>query len=310
VASYRPATAEQAQLHDDLVAAGHLVPTDAAGIYGQGPDFVRVRTGFTDAVSGLAAADAGVEAMAYPPLLPRYQIEKNGYLGSFPHLAGSVFSFDGNDGAAAEQEARAAKHEDWSEFQSMTDLVVLPAACYPVYPEIAKRGPLPAAGVIVDTGDQWVFRNEPSGDPARMRQFHMREFVRVASPEDIAAFRNLWLDRTVGLFGRLGLDATSEIAADPFFGRVGRMLAANQRDQELKFELVAMIGGPEPTAIASFNYHQDHFTLIYDLGFEGGAVAHTGCVAFGIERITLALFRAHGMDVRSWPREVGAELFR
>jgi hypothetical protein len=88
------------------------------------------------------------------------------------------------------------------------------------------------------------------------------------------------------------------------------MLAANQRDQELKFELVAMIGGPEPTAIASFNYHQDHFTLIYDLGFEGGAVAHTGCVAFGIERITLALFRAHGMDVRSWPREVGAELFR
>ena len=55
---------------------------------------------------------------------------------------------------------------------------------------------------------------------------------------------------------------------------------------------------------------QDHFTLIYDLGFEGGAVAHTGCVAFGIERITLALFRAHGMDVSSWPREVGAELFR
>ena len=78
MASYRPATAEQAQLHDDLVAAGHLVPTDAAGIYGQGPDFVRVRTGFTDAVSRLAAGDAGVETMAYPPLLPRYQIEKNG----------------------------------------------------------------------------------------------------------------------------------------------------------------------------------------------------------------------------------------
>ena len=74
------------------------------------------------------------------------------------------------------------------------------------------------------------------------------------------------------------------------------MLAANQRDQELKFELVAQIGGPEPTAIASFNYHQDHFTLIYDLGLDGGGVAHTGCVAFGIERITLALFRAHGLD--------------
>jgi hypothetical protein len=72
--------------------------------------------------------------MNFPPLLARVQIETNGYLGSFPHLAGSVFSFDGGDAAAAEQEARAARHEDWSEFQTMTDLVVLPAACYPVYP--------------------------------------------------------------------------------------------------------------------------------------------------------------------------------
>ncbi len=308
MAGYRAATPEQATFHDELVEAGHLVPTDAAGIYGQGPDFVRVREGFTDAVSRLAAGDAGIEAMRYPPLLPRYQIEKNGYLGSFPHLAGSVFSFDGNESQAAEQEARAGRHEDWAEFQSMTDLVVLPAACYPVYPEVAKRGPL-TGDVTVDTGDQWVFRNEPSGDPARMRQFHMREFVRIGDPEGIAEFRNLWLDRTVGLFGRLGLQAESEIAADPFFGRVGRMLAANQRDQELKFELVAMIGGPEPTAIASFNYHQDHFTLIYDLALADGGVAHTGCVAFGIERITLALFRANGLDVGAWRSEVAKELW-
>src|SRR4029078_8104604 len=120
----------------------------------------------------------------------------------------------------------------------------LPVACDPLHPEAAKRGPLPAGGGIVDTGDQWVFRNEPSGDPARMRQFHMREFVRVASPEDIAALRNLRLDRTVGLFERLGLNATSEIAADPFFGRVGRMLAANQRDQGLTVVRVAGIAGP------------------------------------------------------------------
>ena len=45
---------------------------------------------------------------------------------------------------AAEQYERASRHEDWSEFQSMTDLVLMPAACYPVYPAIAARGPLPA----------------------------------------------------------------------------------------------------------------------------------------------------------------------
>ncbi len=308
MAGFRAASPEQAAFLHDLLGAGLLVETDAPGIYGQGPGFERVREGFTDAVSRLAAPDTGIEAMRYPPLLPRYQIEKNGYLASFPHLAGSVFSFDGTELQAADQEAAAGRHEDWSGFQSMTDLVVLPAACYPVYPEIAKRGPLPG-DVTVDTGSQWVFRNEPSGDPARMRMFHMREFVRIGSPEGIAVFRNLWLDRTIGLFERLGLNATSEIAADPFFGRVGRMLAANQRDQELKFELVAQIGGPEPTAIASFNYHQDHFTLIYDLALASGAEAHTGCVAFGIERITLALFRANGLDVAAWPTEVRKELW-
>jgi seryl-tRNA synthetase len=308
VGSYREATAEQAEFMACLLGAGLLVETGAAGVYGQGAAFERVREGFTAAV-GRAAAGDPVEAVHYPPLLSRYQIEKNGYLASFPHLAGSIFSFEGNDQAAAAQEARATRHEDWSEFQSMTDVVILPAACYPVYPEIAKRGPLPADGLIVDTGSVWVFRNEASGDPARLRIFHMREFVRIGSPADVASFRNTWLDRTEALFGRLGLETTSEIASDPFFGRVGRMLAANQRDQELKFELVALVGGPEKTAIASFNFHQDHFTSVYGIGLEGGGIANTGCVAFGIERVTLALFRAHGLDPDAWPAEVRAELW-
>jgi seryl-tRNA synthetase len=308
VVAYREATTEQASFLDELLDAGLLVETEALGLYGQGPAFERVRIAFDDAVTRLAAGDP-MESMRFPPLLSRVQLETNGYLASFPHLAGTVFSFAGGDAAAAEQEGRAARHEDWSEFQSMSDVVLAPAACYPVYPEIAGRGVLPVGGVTVDTGAAWVFRNEPSRDPARMRSFHMREFVRIASPADILAFRNVWLDRTVALFERLGLDATSEVASDPFFGRVGRMLAANQREQELKFELLAQIGGPEPTAISSFNYHQDHFTLVYGLGFEDGGVAHTGCVAFGVERVTLALFRAHGPDPDAWPHEVRSELW-
>jgi seryl-tRNA synthetase len=247
--------------------------------------------------------------MRFPPLLPRYQIETNGYLASFPHLAGSVFSFDGSDAEALELEGRAARHEDWSGLQSMTELVVLPAACYPIYPEIAKRGSLPPEGATIDTGSSWVFRNEASGDPARMQIFHMLEFVRIGDPDDVAAFRNDWLERTQGIFRRVGVTVESELATDPFFGRAGRMLAANQRAQELKFELVAQVGGPDPTAIASFNYHQDHFTLIYDIDLEGGRVAHTGCVAFGLERITLAMFKANGLDLARWPDEVRAELW-
>lgn len=308
MAGYRAASAEQATFLADLLGHGLLVESGVPGVYGQGADFERVREGVTAAMTREAIPDRA-EPMRFPPLLPRYQIETNGYLASFPHLAGSVFSFAGSDEEAAEQEARAARHEDWSGFQSMTDLVVLPAACYPIYPELAKRGPLPTGGATIDTGSSWVFRNEASGDPARMQIFHMLEFVRIGDPDDVAAFRDDWLGRTLRWFERVALKAASELASDPFFGRAGRMLAANQRSQELKFELVAMLGGPEPTAIASFNYHQDHFTLIYGIGMADGGVAHTGCVAFGLERITLALFRAHGLEIAAWPDEVRSELW-
>ena len=74
------------------------------------------------------------------------------------------------------------------------------------------------------------------------------------------------------------------------------MLAASQREQELKFELIVPIAGPEPTAVASFNYHQDHFASAYGIELADGARAHTACLGFGLERIALALFRAHGLD--------------
>jgi seryl-tRNA synthetase len=187
--------------------------------------------------------------------------------------------------------------------------VLLPAACYPVYPAIAARGPLPPGGVMVDAGGAYVFRREPSGDPARLQMFHQREMVRIGEPEVVAEWRDLWRDRAVELLRGLGLDAEFDIASDPFFGRSGRMLAANQREQELKFEVQVEIAGPEPTAVASFNYHQDHFALVFGLETAGGEVAHSACLGFGEERITLALFRTHGTDVDAWPDAVRERLW-
>ena len=106
------------------------------------------------------------------------------------------------------------------------------------------------------------------------------------------------------LLRSLGLDISLDIANDPFFGRSGRILASAQREQELKWELLAPVADDSLTAIASSNYHQDHFGHTYGISTAAGEPAHTGCMAFGEERITLALFSAHGMDTREWPAEV------
>jgi seryl-tRNA synthetase len=82
------------------------------------------------------------------------------------------------------------------------------------------------------------------------------------------------------------------------------MLAATQREQAMKLELVVPIAGPEPTAVASFNLHRDHFGTTFGILLADGTLAHTACVGFGHERIVLALLTTHGFDPATWPAEV------
>jgi seryl-tRNA synthetase len=303
-----PGTDGQAAFLAELLEGGLLIAGGVSGVYGRSGDFEDIRLGVAEMVTR-AAADEGPERLHFPPLLPRRDLETVGYLKSFPHLAGSIFAFAGDEEQASEQYEHACNHEDWSGFQTQTDLVLTPAACYPVYPAIAARGRLPRGGVTIDAGGAYVFRHEPSGDPARMQIFHQREIVRIGEPETVAAWRERWRERALLLLGGLGLDVELEVASDPFFGRSGRMLAVSQREQELKFEVQTQIAGPGPTAVASFNYHQDHFASAYGIELSDGSGAHTACLGFGLERITLALLRRHGLDPRSWPAAVSEELW-
>ena len=73
----------------------------------------------------------------------------------------------------------------------------------------------------------------------------------------------------------------------------------------MKFELlVPVVSTEKPTACMSFNYHRDHFGTVWNLRNADGEVAHTGCVAFGIDRLALALFATHGLDLSDWPAAV------
>ena len=104
---------------------------------------------------------------------------------------------------------------------------------------------------------------------------------------------------------QLGLEHRVAPASDPFFGRGGRLVAMSQLEQSLKFELLVPLSSKEePTACMSFNYHRDHFSSAWNLSTENGDKAHTGCVAFGLDRLALALFKTHGLDLGKWPTAV------
>jgi seryl-tRNA synthetase len=300
---------EQQAFLAELIEQGLLIASGVPGLYGHGEAFEDVRSRL-EAVLTHEAVSRGAERLRFSPLLPRRQLERSGYLGSFPHLAGTVYAFEGGEAEAAEQSERASRGEPWDEFQRMTELALMPAACYPVYPAIAARGPLAPGGAFVEAGGGWVFRHEPSWDPARRQMFRQHELVRIAEPETVLAWRDEWAARGLELLRSLGLAAELDNASDPFFGRAGRLLATSQREQALKLELLVQIAGPEPTAVASFNHHLEHFGSAYGIELADGRTAHTACLGFGHERIVLALLRTHGLEPARWPAAVRDVLWR
>lgn len=287
----------------DLIAARLLLPSGEPGIFGHGMVFEDVQTRF-DAMVTHASLPDKPENLRFPPVMPKRVLEAAGYLQTSPQLCGAVFGFDGGEEAARDLAQRVSRQDDWSTHLSMTGVVLVPAACYPAYPAIAQRGTLPEPGVTLDLGACNVFRHEPSSDPARLQIFHQREMVRIGEEADVLAWRESWLTRAGKLFEQVGLSPALVLASDPFFGRAGKFLANSQREQRLKFEMAVPIATPIPTAIVSFNFHQDHFGAAFGMHLHDGRVASSACVGFGLERIALALFRAHGTDIRAWPGKV------
>jgi seryl-tRNA synthetase len=83
------------------------------------------------------------------------------------------------------------------------------------------------------------------------------------------------------------------------------MKAVSQKQQQLKFELLIPLRSEEqPTACMSFNYHREHFGTTWGIQDANGEPAHTGCVAFGMDRLAVAMFHTHGTDLSAWPAKV------
>jgi seryl-tRNA synthetase len=286
---------------DELIACGHLLPTGVPGVYGRGTDFERVIERF-DALVTRAAAPLAPEVLRFPPIFNRRHYEKIDHIRNFPDLMGSVHTFKGGDREHRDMLGRFERSEDWSRDLAAADVMMTPAICYPLYP--SSTGTLPPGGRRVDL-QGYAFRHEPSADPARMQIFRMHEFVRLGTPHEALGHRDHWLTLGQEIFRSVGLATTPVIANDPFFGRGGKVQKAIQREQNLKYEFVIPICSEEkPTAIGSCNYHLDHFGAAFDIRTDDGAVAHSACVGFGLERVALALFRTHGLEVQGWPRDV------
>lgn len=299
------------QFRDELVDAGLLVPMGIDGLYGRGAVFEAVIDGIDHVVrrKGRSVHGDQPKLLRFPPVYSRAAFEKTDYIASFPDLTGAISTFTGDNKDHRALLADRDAGEPWDSHLHPAGTMLVSAACHPAYSTLDPT--LPDSGQLLDVYG-YCFRHEPAIDPARMQAFRMHEYVIVGTPEQAAEHRDSWVGRGLDVLGELGLEAKPVAANDPFFGRVGKMLATNQLDQGLKTELVVRLYDDldEGTAVVSANCHQDHFGETFGLTTSDGGVAHSACVGFGMERIALAMLRTHGIDAQSWDKDLWSVLGR
>ena len=248
--------------------------------------FERVVDSLRAAINALSADT--VEPNLGLPVIARETIERVGYVKNFPQLLGTVHTFRGDTTAWACLRGEAVPGGRWHRDQQPTDVVLTPAACYHVYPEFENCSlDAPAIRAV----ESFCFRHEATREMGRLQSFRMLEFVFLGRPSEALAWRDAWLERVADWLRRGGLDVRVDAANDPFFGPGAKLMGNAQRDRQLKWEIVAEVADGIRQAVASGNYHVEHFGETFGID-AAGAPAHSACMAFGLERLALAVMHA------------------
>jgi hypothetical protein len=205
----------------------------------------------------LALADDAIE-LAIPDLVPAQVLSRTGYLEAFPD------------------------HVIWAS----PNHCFQPAVCYHCYLQ-CENSSLDSPALFTCRGRCW--RNEPSTDIGRLREFTMREVVLFGEEYWLREEREAWMQRVRDLAIGCGMRASLHPATDPFFsiGR-GRGKKLLQQIKGLKYELRVDIGERRPLAVASFNLHGTFLGAAFNIHLANGQPAASACFAFGLERWALA----------------------
>src|SRR5262249_7206563 len=128
-----PVTAAYQSFLDELTAARLLFPLGVLGVYGRSGVFEGVVEHFDRYVTRLGA-HLKPEVMRFPPVFARKHYGCIDHMENFPNLMGSVHTFKGGDREHQGLLRKKAAGEDWSHDLAATDVMLVPAACYPLYP--------------------------------------------------------------------------------------------------------------------------------------------------------------------------------
>jgi seryl-tRNA synthetase len=248
------------------------------------------------------AADFGADENHYPVMVPSEVLAEVGYFAHFPqhvtfcsHLPGDLPVLQS---VAEEAKASGLAPHVASRFTEPHH-VLTPAVCLPCY---RQHRSAVIDGVRTLTMQNHVFRYEGANFRPLQRgwDFTVRDIVFFGPHQELSRLRSEVMDRALGLCAELGLQATIELANDPFFLDTSRDKAVYQRMGEVKYELLFPLHDGRSLAASSFNLHRDFYTSVYDTRMVNGELAESACMGFGLERWLYGFLTQKGLDRSGW----------
>ena len=292
---------------DELLVLGE-VSKQETGIYTLGPLVTRLIDYFENHFLSLADH---FEAKPYrfPTLMSAKFLDRVDYFSAFPHSLTFATHLredldvinDFAKTAFYEEDGLNAPRESFSRIQALLS----PAVCYHLYFSLADH-PLPNGKLIATAvGDCFRYESNNLTSLERMWNFTMREVIFIGPKDFVLENRESSRQFMHDIFEEIGLAYRVETANDPFFVGEFRKQVAFQTAFQLKYEIRASLPFKNSTlAVGSYNYHQDFFGRHLDITLPDGSPIHTGCTAFGLERMAYAFLSQFGLDMKKWPKSV------
>jgi seryl-tRNA synthetase len=291
----------------ELLARGE-VSKEHTGIYSFGPLVAGVIQIFEDYFIELATTFEA-KPQRFPTLISAEKLGRVNYFRAFPHSLTFATHLredlhvinDFAEHAKYEEAGLSSSLESFSKIQALLS----PAVCYHFYFALADKS-LPG-GQMAATAVGHCFRYESNNLTTleRMWDFTMREIIFVGSADYVLENRERGRQRVAEFLESIGLAYKVESANDPFFVGEFRKQAAFQNAFQLKYEIRGKLPFKDSTlAVGSYNYHQDFFGRHLNITLPDGKPAHTGCVAFGLERLAYAFLAQYGLEPKGWPAPI------
>jgi len=299
-------------IFEELLSCGSISPA-CDGVFIYSGVFLDVFNYFSKKIEAFGQ-EAFPDMVHYeaPVLYPIHEYDKGGYFESFPHyiMFQSTLKSDLNVINAYSKLDSSGKENEIIKFVQPSQNVLRHAACVPIYPLYKDKTVDKEAPISIMVSGR-CFRNEGANvfELARLKEFYMKEYVFIGTQQQIhekiqiaKAIWNYWID----LFKLSGVIDT---ANDSFFANNYKKLKIFQilGDSKQEFKLL-LPSSNKMCASSSANIHRTHFSKSYNIK-NSDAYCHTGCFAFGIERLAYSLLSQKGINPEKWDEPTRKEIY-